>query len=286
MPTHPLLARARSLGNPVIEGDSATLVWQGTSAPRVIDDLHNWDEAPQKMLRAGAALWYLSISLPADAYLEYAFIDSRTCERIPDPLNPNQIRKGAGVYNHYFYMPQGKPSPLVLPTKGIEQGTVTRHSVPTLDLAVGAQRTVYLYHPPVKKSVPLLIVYDGVDYLRQAKLNVIVDNLIAEKRIRPFAMALVQNSRTARSVEYSCAEFDAGSADGMRPACGQGKPQPGTDQERRVWNNGRFPGGFDGAVYCSTLAESIPEGIKPIRSVHCTRLPVRCCGSRSPFPDS
>ena len=210
MPTHPLLARARSLGNPVIEGDLATLVWQGTYPPRVIDDFHNWDESPQKMLRAGAALWYLSISLPADAYLEYAFIDSRTGERIPDPLNPNHIGKGAGVYNHYFYMPQGQPNPLVLPNKEIERGTVTRHSVPTLDFAVGTQRTVYLYHPAVKKPVPLLIVYDGADYLRQAKLNVIVDNLIAEKRIRPFAMAMVQNSAAARSVEYSCAESTLG----------------------------------------------------------------------------
>ena len=211
MPTHPLLARARSLGNPIIDGDLATLVWQGTSPPHVIDDLHNWDEAPQKMLRAGAALWYLSISLPADAYLEYAFIESRTSKRLPDPLNPNQVRKGAGVYNHYFYMPEGKPSPLVLPIKGIEHGTVTRHSVPTLDFAVGTQRTVYLYHPPVKKSVPLLFVYDGADYLRQAKLNVIVDNLIAEKRIRPFAMAMIQNGgAAARSVEYSCAESTLG----------------------------------------------------------------------------
>jgi hypothetical protein len=215
MPTHPLLARARSLGNPVIEGELATLVWQGTSAPYVIDDLHNWDEAPQKMLRAGAALWYLSIPLPADAYLEYAFIDSRTGERIPDPLNPNHVGKGAGVHNHYFYMPQGKPSPFVLSIKGIEQGTITRHSISTLEFAVGTQRTVYLYHPPVKKPVPLLFVYDGVDYLRQAKLNVIVDNLIAEKRIRPFAMAMVQNSAAARSVEYSCAESTLGLPWGM-----------------------------------------------------------------------
>jgi enterochelin esterase family protein len=79
-----------------------------------------------------------------------------------------------------------------------------------LDFAVGTQRTVYLYHPAVKKPVPLLIVYDGADYLRQAKLNVIVDNLIAEKRIRPFAMAMVQNSAAARSVEYSCAESTLG----------------------------------------------------------------------------
>ncbi len=210
MPTHPLLAMARTLGNPVIEGEVATFIWQGVTAPLLIDDLHNWDDSPQKMLRAGTELWSFSIPLPADAYLEYAFIDPQTGERIPDPLNPNRVENGVNGYNHYFYMPQGKPSPLIRPMEGIARGTVTRHEVPTRDYAAGAKRTVYLYRPPVKGPVPLLFVYDGPDYLRRAKLNVIVDNLIAEKHIRPFAMAMVQNGGTARTVEYSCGESAVG----------------------------------------------------------------------------
>ena len=82
--------------------------------------------------------------------------------------------------------------------------------LPTSDYAAGANRTVYLYHPPVDNPVPLLFVYDGSDYLRRAKLNVIADNLIAEKHIRPFAMALVQNGGAARTVEYSCSESTIG----------------------------------------------------------------------------
>ena len=206
MPTHPLLAMARSLGNPVFEGDHATLIWQGASAPHLIDDLHNWDDAPQKMRRVGPALWSFSLPLPPDAYLEYAFIDPHTGERIPDPLNPNLVKKSAGIYNHYFYMPQGKPTQLVQRKDEIACGTVDKYRVPTQDFAVGPNRTVYLYRPPVEYAVPLLFVLDGVDYLKQAKLNVIVDNLIAERRIRPFAMALIQNGGAARSVEYSCAE--------------------------------------------------------------------------------
>lgn len=210
MPTHPLLALARTLGNPVLGGDVATLLWQGESAPLLIDDLHKWDDAPQKMLRAGEELWTFSMPLPVDAYIEYAFIDPETGERIPDPLNPNRIKNGVNGYNNYFYMPQGKPSPLAIPQKGVAQGTVTRHTVPTKDFAVGTERTVYLYRPPVDGPVPLLFVYDGPDYLRRAKLNVIADNMIAEKRIHPFAMALVQNGGTARTVEYSCSESTIG----------------------------------------------------------------------------
>ncbi len=210
MPDHPLLAMARTLGNPVIESDLATFVWQGATAPRLIDDLHNWDDSPQKMLRLGAGLWSFSIPLPTDAYLEYAFIDPKIGARVFDPLNPRRVWNGTNGYNHYFYMPKGHPSLLIHPAKGIARGTVTRHSVPTRDFAAGSKRTVYLYRPPVETPVPLLFVYDGSDYLHRARLNVIVDNLIAKERIRPFAMALVQNGGAARTVEYSCSESMVG----------------------------------------------------------------------------
>ena len=205
MPTHPLLALARTMGNPVLGGDIATLIWEGETAPLLVDDLHKWDEAPQTMVQAGTKLWSFSMPLPTDAYLEYAFIDPQSGERLPDPLNPNRIKNG-DKYNNYFYMPEGKASPLIRPQKSAAQGTVTRQAIPTGDNAIGETRTVYFYNPPVTQPVPLLFVFDGVDYLRRANLNVIVDNLIAEKRIRPFAMAMVQNGGSARTVEYSCCE--------------------------------------------------------------------------------
>jgi enterochelin esterase family protein len=54
--------------------------------------------------------------------------------------------------------------------------------------------------------VPLLIVYDGADYLERGKLNIIVDNLIHEKRIQPIAMAFLQNGGDHRGVEYACSD--------------------------------------------------------------------------------
>ena len=79
----------------------------------------------------------LLLPLPSDAYIEYAFIDPKTGEHIPDPLNPRRVWNGINAYNHYFYMPNGKPSPLIHPVKGIARGTVTRHAVPTRDYAAG-----------------------------------------------------------------------------------------------------------------------------------------------------
>jgi enterochelin esterase-like enzyme len=210
MPSHPLLIKARTNGNPVIEGEVATLIWQGSTPPCLIDDVHNWDDSPQKMSRLGRELWSFAIPLFSDAYLEYAFLDPQTGGRIPDPLNPRRVWNGISAYNHYFYMPKGKPSSLVDPIKGITRGTVTRYTLPTREYAASANRSVYLYHPPVETQVPLLIVYDGTDYLHRGKLNIIVDNLIARNRIQPFAMAMLQNGGQARSVEYSCSESTLG----------------------------------------------------------------------------
>jgi enterochelin esterase-like enzyme len=210
MPIHPLLAKARLMGNPVIEEEVATIVWQGGSPPRLIDDIHNWDDSPQEMQRVGTGLWSFSIRLPSDAYLEYAFVHPATGERIPDPFNPRHVWNGVNAFNHYFYMPKGISSPLVHPGKGVARGTVTSHALATREYAAGTKRTVYLYRPPVEAPVPLLFVYDGSDYLKRAKLNIIVDNLIAEKRIQPFAMAFVKNGGAARTVEYSCAESTLG----------------------------------------------------------------------------
>ena len=192
--------------NPIIEGNKATILWKGKTAPHFIDDIHIWEDHPQKMTRIEKELWAYSMELPVAAYLEYSFYEPRTKQRIEDPLNRNAVYNGIGHYNHFFYMPEHSPTPLAEFRKNIPHGKVTRHQVETWMLADNGQRDVYFYRPPVKEPVPLLIVYDGADYLERAKLNVIVDNLIHEKRIRPIAMAFLQNGGDHRGVEYACSD--------------------------------------------------------------------------------
>ena len=206
MENHPLIEKAKNYSNPLIEGNQVTFIWQGKTAPRLIDDIHGWEDNPQKMTRIEKELWAYSMELPADAYLEYSFYEPRAKNRIEDPLNKNTVYNGLGHYNHFFYMPEHSPSHLALQKKNVPHGKVTHHQVQTWMLADDGQRDVYLYRPPVKEPVPLLIVYDGVDYLERAKLNVIVDNLIYEKRIQPIAMAFLQNGGDHRGVEYACSD--------------------------------------------------------------------------------
>jgi enterochelin esterase family protein len=203
---HPLLERARTEGNPVVDDGRVTFLWEGRSAPSLVDDLHGWESRPQKLRRLAPGLWGVPIDLPNDSYLEYAFYDPKSDKRFADPLNPNSVYNGLGSYNHFFYMPQAAPTPLVVRGKGIRRGRISHHLVETWMLEDDGEREVHFYRPPVKEAVPLLVVYDGTDYLERGKLNVIVDNLIAEKRIRPVAMAFLPNGGDHRGVEYACSD--------------------------------------------------------------------------------
>ena len=206
MNNHPLLEQAKKYGNPIIEGNQATFIWIGKTAPYLIDDIHMWEDNPQKMSHIEKGLWAYSIEQPRTTYLEYAFYNPRTKQRFQDPLNKNRVFNGFGHDNNFFYMPEQSPTGLAIRKKNIPRGILTHHLVETSMLADDGQREVILYHPPVSKPVPLLIVYDGISYLKRGKLNVIVDNLIHEKRIQPVAIAFLQNGDDHRSVEYACSD--------------------------------------------------------------------------------
>lgn len=200
-----LLQRARQSGNPVMHANRATFFWEGKSAPLFVSDLTGWEERPKRFKRLSSkkAIWSCSLTVPSDAYVEYAFRDAQTQTSILDPWNPHTVNNGVGGRNNFFYMPETMASPFAMRRADVRAGTLTRHRVSTSWLLQeDGERDVYLYAPASKGPAPLLLVYDGPDYLQRAGLATIVDNLIADRRIRPIAMALVQNGRSRRTVEY------------------------------------------------------------------------------------
>jgi enterochelin esterase family protein len=209
-----LLRGAREQGNPVIEGNRATFFWEGDSAPLLISDLTDWDEKPRSFKRLRPTLksagtrpvWSCSLTVPRDAYVEYAFRDPVTQEHLLDPWNGQSVSNGMGKRNNFFYMPETMPSLFSMRRAGVPTGVLTRHRVDAGWLQDNGERDVYLYKPAAKGPFPLLIVYDGPDYLNRGRLSTIVDNLIADQRIRPIAMAFLQNGRSRRSVEYFCSD--------------------------------------------------------------------------------
>lgn len=213
-PSEDTIQRAREYGNPVIRGNRATFIWEGKTAPHFISELNGWEGNPKPLKRNSSTLgpataktiWSCSLTLPRDAYLEYAFYDPVTQKRFPDPLNSKSVNSGVGSRNNYFYMPETMPSPFSVRRADVRNGALTAHSVDTWMLQDYGERDVYLYKPPTKEAVPLLVVYDGYDYLHRGRLATIVDNLIADHRIRPVAMAFLQNGKSRRSLEYACSD--------------------------------------------------------------------------------
>lgn len=208
------IRRALASGNPAVDGNRATFFWEGGFAPHLISDSTGWEDRPKRFKRVSLrsmpgsdkTVWSCSLTVPRDAYVEYAFYDPLTQEKILDPLNGQTVNNGMGSRNNFFYMPEATHSPFSLRRAGVRTGTITRHRVGTDLLQDDGERDVYLYKPPTGAAVPLLIVYDGYDYLQRGKLATIVDNLIADKRIRPIAMAFLQNGKSRRNVEYFCSD--------------------------------------------------------------------------------
>ena len=214
-----VIQRALEEGNPVVDTDHATFIWKGESAPYLVGDFNQWGDtkyggklkrfkrlSPRLIPDSTEPIWYTTLTFPRDAYVEYALYDSVTQSNFLDPLNKKSVDNGVGDRNNFFYMPETMPSPFAMRRANVTPGKLTKHRVDTWILDEFGTRDVYLYKPPVREAVPLLVIYDGNDYLQRGKLAVIVDNLIADKRIQPIAMAFLQNGKRRRGVEYACSD--------------------------------------------------------------------------------
>ncbi|MGQ9907198.1 MAG: alpha/beta hydrolase [Candidatus Flexifilum sp.] len=213
--TDDLLERLARAGNPLIDGDRATFVWVGDVPPLLIGDFTGWHQGVELTrvpdADGGQAIWAHTVTLPRAAYVEYAWArqlktDTTPEVRIPDPYNARTIWNGIDADNHWFGMPEYQPTGLIRRRRGIARGRITRIAV-AHDLMIARKpRSIWLYQPPVQEPVPLLVVWDGRDYLTRARLPAIVDNLIGLGRIRPIALALIDNAGKLRFQEYLMSE--------------------------------------------------------------------------------
>ncbi len=202
--------------HPIIDETAATFVWLGEDPPLLIGDFNNYgNSAPPIALAATApGIWSYRLPLPHDAYVEYAFIRPgfttvETAERVADPLNPERkIWSGSpmGSSNHWLRMPGSQPSPYATPLGSTIAGRLTKHQVAHPRFVAGGQRTVHLYQPPVTVPVPLVLVWDGQDYLDRGQLIGSLENLMAAGLVPPLALAMINHGDQARFLEYNCSD--------------------------------------------------------------------------------
>ncbi len=206
-----LLNRAKSEGTPLTEGGIATFVWEGETAPQLMGDFNDWGRGQNgaaRLSQVSPKLWTYEAELPADAYIEYVFTNDPDYEnkRVIDPFNRRQTANGLGYTNNFFSMSARPPSLLTEFMSNTPQGEITRHAIYHPMLVGDDRRDVWLYHPPTPQPVPLLVVFDGRDYLRRANITQIVANLIAIQRIQPVALALIHNAEMQRYLEYNATD--------------------------------------------------------------------------------
>jgi enterochelin esterase family protein len=202
---YPLLDFARKRGTPLFDGDAAVFVWEGERPPALVGDFNNWrTERSPEWAQVAPSAWVARAALPADAYTEYAFHLGGA--HLADPLNPRTRANPYGSRNNYFFMPGAEPTKLLRRRPGIPRGRLSRHVVDGSIYTGDRKRAVVLYQPSTSEPAPLLVVFDGQDYRRHARIVAVVENLVAAGRMRPVALALIPHGGDSRYLEYNCSD--------------------------------------------------------------------------------
>jgi len=160
----------------------------------------------------GSDVWTRSFRLPADARFTYAFAPDFPLTRVPveeferlrwrifaDPLNPRRV----GLQQSLCELPNAPASPWTVPSRDVPAGAVTAHRVASRQL--GNERLVHVYTPPGYTDTggpyPLVVCFDGVDYLAGIPAPTILDNLIAHGRLPPTMALMIEPIAAKRDAE-------------------------------------------------------------------------------------
>lgn len=181
---------------PLVDGNDVTFVFRG-DADAVY--LRCWiaglDTAQPFQALPGTDLWATTIELPKGSRVEYKLevVKDGHKELILDPLNKviaqdpfgaNSVCQASGYVRPRWTLQDS------LAREGIVQDA-------RLDKTVfQGPRDIQVYLPASfrdNRRYPLLIVHDGIDYLRYANLKVVLDNLIHRKEIPALVVALIQS---------------------------------------------------------------------------------------------
>jgi enterochelin esterase-like enzyme len=195
---------------PHVEGRNVTFLFDG-EADEIT--LHHWihglpGELQFRRLRR-SSLWVLQIDLPRRSRMEYKIGVMRGSrgELVRDPLNSHLARDPFGA-NSVVYGEGYEPPEWTVEDPEARKGTVEeRH----LDSKVfGDWRPIQIYRPArfrETRRYPLLVVHDGLDYLKFANLQEILDNLIHRLELPPLIAVMTQSLN--RMKEYAADEQHA-----------------------------------------------------------------------------
>jgi len=226
-------ARIQRDGAPLVEpipGDSATVLvtflWRGDSATKnvalVNTAVASYEPAEALLARIpGTDVWYRSYPVRADARFVYELSvndnlvpfdqvtdwRARTATFRKDPLNRRVFEAAIfGRGQSYVDGPRAPREEWIAERPGVAKGSVEKTSFTSKLL--GTTRDVWIYTPPGYDSLarrsdgpPLLLTFDGGEYVSSIPVPAILDNLLAARRIAPMIGVFVGSAEGQRDVE-------------------------------------------------------------------------------------
>lgn len=192
-----------------------TFVYRGTPDTRSVvllcQMMTGRDPLTNTMTRLGDTdVWFKTYTVRNDMRLSYSFIPNRSPDAVAaDALNPKAASPVGSVGRSVFELPDALPETYIAVRRGVRPGKLEEVSVESKILH--AQRGGWVYTPAGfdrnrSEPYPLLICFDGQNYASDDYIPVptIVDNLIADKKIPPLVVLLVEQSpQPNRSLELS-----------------------------------------------------------------------------------
>jgi enterochelin esterase-like enzyme len=219
-----LVARARTQGTPLVgpgtrpDVGCATFLYRGEAGEvGLAGDMTGWSAGKELLARVeGTDLFFLSREFPLDTRLDYKLLPDGNW--MLDPLNPRAMTGGYGP-NSELAMPRYVPPAEVERDPSVPRGTVEALGLESRRPGYARKASVYL--PPGyaggDRRFPVLYLHDGQDWLDYAKLDVILDNLIARNAIPPAIAVLVPP--VDRRAEYGMTpDFEAFFVEEVVPA--------------------------------------------------------------------
>lgn len=174
-------------------------------ATAIASDLTDMDRDPQSVEPGGR----LEYELPDDVYFQYAFVDKKG-EMRPDPHNDKSTRSVWYGELSVVTGPDYRPDPLAEVAGA--GGEIDRLRLEPV-VGEGPAWRVSVYSPPDQPGeLPLVIVQDGVAFLRLGKPHIVADALVASGQAVPARFAFVEPHD--RNREYAQASAGDGEGEG------------------------------------------------------------------------
>lgn len=181
---------------PLVDGTDVTFVFRGRAdAVYLRCWIAGLDTAQPFQQIEGTELWATTIDLPKGSRIEYKFetvIDGNK-DLILDPLNDVVAHDPFGANSVCQAFGYERPQ-WTLHDPVTRAGSV--HSRTVESAVFRESREIQVYLPATfraNRRYPLLVVHDGIDYLRYADLKIVLDNLTHRLEIPSVIAALIQS---------------------------------------------------------------------------------------------